>query len=100
MCHADVSPISWRLNVPVARVLAPRLETTHTCRNFTKIQEWAREHEAKTLRQELTPEEIAAILEDPPFDQSPWEDLSSFWEQFPGNKFFKEWRDADEQEAN
>jgi len=91
MCHADVSPISWRLNVPVAQVLAPHLETTHTCRNFAKVVEWAKEHEAKDLRVHLTPEEISSILENPPFDQGPWEDLSSFWKMFPGNKFFKEW---------
>jgi len=93
MCHADVSPISWRLNVPVATVLAPHLETTHTCRNFTKVVEWAKEHHADNLRVELTQDEIDAILKDPPFDQGPWEDLSRFWRDFPGNKFFREWRD-------
>ncbi|KAB5563094.1 hypothetical protein GE09DRAFT_1219675 [Coniochaeta sp. 2T2.1] len=94
MCNADVAPISWRLNVPVGRVLAPQLETTHTCRNFTKIVEWAREHEAKGLRQELTDREREAFLADPPFDQSPWEDQSGFWQAFPGNPFFKQWREG------
>jgi len=94
MCNADVSPISWRLNVPVGRVLAPQLETTHSCRNFTKIVEWAREHEAKGLRQELTEDERRAFLADPPFDQSAWEDLSGFWAQFPGNTYFKQWQEG------
>ncbi|KAH8889433.1 hypothetical protein GQ53DRAFT_652198 [Thozetella sp. PMI_491] len=92
MCNADVTPISWRFNVPVGEVLGPHLETTHTCRNFTKIVEWAREHEAVGLRQVLTPEERRELLENPPFDQSAWEDLSEFWPQFPGNKYFKQWQ--------
>ncbi len=94
MCSADVSPISWRLNVPVGLVLAPQLETTHTCRNFTKIVEWAHEHEAADLRQILTEEERQDIIDNLPFDQSAWEDLSEFWPPFPGNKYFKQWQDG------
>lgn len=97
MCHGDVAPISWRLNVPTAKFLAAHLETTHVCRNFTKIREWGRAHEAKELRIELTPEEIKSILDDPPFDQNPWEDASSFWRDFPGNPFFKEWRNEEKE---
>jgi hypothetical protein len=93
MCNADVSPLSWRLNEPVGKVLAPQLETTHTCRNFSKVVEWARTHEAKDLRTALTEEEIRSIRENPPFEQTAWEDLSSFWKMFPGNKYFKQWRE-------
>lgn len=92
MCNADVSPITWRLNLPVGAVLAPNLETTHTCRNFSKIVEWARMHEATDLRQEVTQEERQEIIDNPPFDQTAWEDLSEFWAAFPGNTYFKQWQ--------
>jgi hypothetical protein len=94
MCNADVSPISWRLNLPIGAVLAPNLETTHTCRNFSKIVEWARENEALDLRQAVTDEERQEIIDNPPFDQAAWEDLSEFWPSFPGNTYFKQWQNG------
>jgi len=94
MCNVDVSPLTWRLNLPVGAVLAPNLETTHTCRNFSKIVEWAREHEALGLQQAVTEQERQDIIDNPPFDQTAWEDLSGFWPAFPGNKYFKQWQDG------
>jgi hypothetical protein len=92
MCHGDISPISWHVNVPVSTGVFSRLATTHTCRDFSSIQQWAKDHSAGYFPLELEPEQINTILDNPPFDQSPWEDLEEFWWMFPGNKFFKHWR--------
>jgi hypothetical protein len=44
-CHSDISTHYWRWEdwhkKPGARVYS---QTTHTCRNFEKIQQWAVEH--------------------------------------------------------
>jgi hypothetical protein len=93
MCHADVSPNSWHVNVPMSNGIFSRIATTHTCRNFAKIQEWGRQHET-SFGGAVPQNEVDRILENPPFDQTPWEDLESVWWKFPGNKFFKQWRDA------
>ncbi len=43
-------------------------------------------------RQDVTAEERQEIIDNPPFDQSAWEDLSEFWPSFPGNTYFKQWQ--------
>lgn len=97
MCNADVSPNSWHINMPISSGVFPRIATTHTCRNFEKVQDWAKKHQVPASFDPLIPkDEIEKILNDPPADQLPWEDLTSVWWKFPGNKFFKEWRDANE----
>jgi hypothetical protein len=43
MCHADVSPITFRWEPRKLR-LVPELNSEHTCRNFSEIHSWAWEH--------------------------------------------------------
>jgi hypothetical protein len=46
MCSADISPLSWEW-VPDLQKYVPNMRSTHVCRNFEKIQEWARERVVK-----------------------------------------------------
>jgi hypothetical protein len=92
MCHADISPISFHINVPVSSGIFPRLATTHTCRNFTKIQEWGENHAAGDFKFQYTKEEGDRIAANAGFDQAPEEDISFMWRAFPGDPFFKQWR--------
>ncbi|THC87472.1 hypothetical protein EYZ11_013080 [Aspergillus tanneri] len=39
-CHADLTPMEWTL---VDRKIILNTATRHTCRNFNKIHEWARQ---------------------------------------------------------
>ncbi|KAL1988632.1 hypothetical protein VTN96DRAFT_8332 [Rasamsonia emersonii] len=100
MCHADVAPIPFHVNVPASKGIFPRLATTHTCRNFTKIQEWAKAHHAGRWDFNLTPEQAEEIIQTAGFDQSPWEDVEFLWELFPGNTFFRHWREKLGEQAN
>ncbi|THU86392.1 hypothetical protein K435DRAFT_683749 [Dendrothele bispora CBS 962.96] len=43
MCCSDVSPIVWRWN-ETRNLSEFRSDVVHECRNFEKIQEWAKEH--------------------------------------------------------
>jgi hypothetical protein len=43
MCSADVTPYTWTWNETI-QLHANRISTPHTCRNFDKIRDWAREH--------------------------------------------------------
>jgi hypothetical protein len=40
MCSSDIGTIYWRWNEKRGRTLA-NTQTTHVCRNFEKIREWA-----------------------------------------------------------
>ena len=93
MCHADVSPIPFHVNIPKAAGIFPRLATTHTCRDFGKIQQWAVDHSAGNWNFTLEPEQAKEIVETAGFDQSPEEDIQGLWALFPGNKFFRYWRE-------
>ena len=97
MCHADVSPMPFRVNVPQNEVIVPRLATTHTCRNFTKVQEWAKAHHAGAWNYNVTAEQAEEIIRESGFDNAPWEDIEDQYPAFPGNKFFKYWRDHPEE---
>ena len=97
MCHADVSPIPFRINFPANQVIVPRLATTHTCRNFTKVQEWAKAHEAGAWNYNVTAKQAEEIMADSGFDNSPWEDIQDQYMAFPGNTYFKYWRDHPEE---
>jgi hypothetical protein len=46
MCHGDVATVYWQW-MPVRRQPLPRLEITHTCRDFEAIKEWAKNHRLK-----------------------------------------------------
>ena len=93
MCHADVSPISFHVNVPVAHGVFPRLSTSHTCRDFGKIQDWAKRNAAGVWDPIITPQQAEEIIRDAGFDQSPFEDIEFLYDQFPGNPWFKYWRE-------
>ncbi|KAJ5726232.1 uncharacterized protein N7483_007589 [Penicillium malachiteum] len=93
MCHADVAPVSFHINIPASTGIFPRLATTHTCRNFTKIQDWARNQQAGDWNFSVTPLEAEEIIRTAGFDQSPLEDIQFLWPHFPGNKFFKHWQE-------
>ncbi|KAL3421691.1 hypothetical protein PVAG01_05847 [Phlyctema vagabunda] len=71
----------------------PRLSTSHTCRNFGKIQEWAKENAAGVWDPIITPQQAAEIIQDADFDQSPFEDIEFLYDQFPGNPWFRYWRE-------
>ncbi|TVY57693.1 Cyclochlorotine biosynthesis protein O [Lachnellula cervina] len=100
MCHSDVSPVSWHLNMPKRNVIIPQLSTTHTCRNFTKIQEWARENSAGDWNYMVDSKEAAdEIARTAGFDQAPDEDMGNQYDKFPGDLFFKYWRDHPKEAA-
>ncbi|KAI0151866.1 hypothetical protein GGR57DRAFT_513842 [Xylariaceae sp. FL1272] len=99
MCHADISPVAWRLNVPIRKMIIPRLSTTHTCRNFSKIHEWAREHSAGDWNFNVTADIAEEILRTAPNDQGPDEDIEEFYMAFPGDTFFRYWREHPEEAA-
>ena len=46
MCSSDVSTIFWEWS-PENKKMMGNLATTHTCRNFEKIRDWALEHQLK-----------------------------------------------------
>ncbi|KAM7195066.1 protein of unknown function (DUF3328) domain containing protein [Rhypophila sp. PSN 637] len=93
MCHADVSPIPFHVNVPDEKGIFPRLATTHTCRDFGKIQQWSRDHWAGEWDFKLNPEKAKEIIAGSGFDNAPEEDIEFLWALFPGNKFFRHWRE-------
>lgn len=94
MCQSDVAPVSFHVNIPFNRGIFPRLATTHTCRNFSKVQEWAKEHRAPDFEFMISdPEKLQKIIDDSGFDHSPEENMEGLYWMFPGNKFFKHWRD-------
>ncbi|GAQ47695.1 hypothetical protein AAWM_06151 [Aspergillus awamori] len=97
MCHADVAPIPFRVNFPASKVIVPRLATTHTCRNFTKIQEWAKEHKASYWNYNVTAEQAEEIMRESGFDNAPWESIDDQYMEFPGNTFFTYWREHPEE---
>jgi hypothetical protein len=45
VCHADVSPLPFHVN-RFNHKIVPELATRHTCRDFDRIREWARERMA------------------------------------------------------
>ena len=93
MCHADVTPLPWRVEDPPTSRLTPRLATTHVCRNFTKIQNWAIEHNLRNREINLTPDQLQEYLENPAYANSidTWENLSSIVE--PGYESWRAYRD-------
>ncbi|KAK1951989.1 hypothetical protein LY78DRAFT_731607 [Colletotrichum sublineola] len=42
-CHGDVTPITFKWQESVGRVVVA-WKTTHTCRNFDRIHDWALDH--------------------------------------------------------
>lgn len=42
-CHSDLATIYWEW-VPEHKRAYGNLATTHTCKNFEKVKDWAREH--------------------------------------------------------
>ncbi|KAJ0109998.1 uncharacterized protein J7T55_014800 [Diaporthe amygdali] len=93
MCHADVAPIPFHVNVPDKKGIFPRLATTHTCRNFDRIQQWAKDNWAGAWDFNLNPEKADEIIAASGFDNGPEEDIEFLWELFPGNPYFKHWRE-------
>ncbi|UJO20680.1 Cyclochlorotine biosynthesis protein O [Fulvia fulva] len=94
MCNADISPISWHVNVPFNRGIYPRLATTHTCKDFSQIQKWAAEHHAPSFEQRIYDfEELQRVIDDTDIDHSTEEDLQNQYWLFPGDKWFKHWRE-------
>ncbi|KAK4240933.1 hypothetical protein C8A03DRAFT_30900 [Achaetomium macrosporum] len=93
MCHADISPISWRVNMPGNHMIIPQLSTTHTCRNFTKVREWAEAHSAGEWNYRVPDDMLDDVVRTAGFDQAPDEDIQHLYKLFPGDTFFKYWRD-------
>lgn len=44
MCSADVTPFVWAWHEETQRSV-PRADTLHSCRNFGKVRQWAKDHE-------------------------------------------------------
>ncbi|KAG9195013.1 hypothetical protein G6011_00133 [Alternaria panax] len=94
MCQADIAPVSFHVNIPFNRGIFPRLATTHTCRNFTKVQQWAKAHQAPEFDFMIDdPNTLQKIIDESGFDHSPEENMEGLYWMFPGNKYFKHWRD-------
>ena len=94
MCQSDVAPVSFHVNIPFNRGIFPRLATTHTCRNFTKVQEWAKKHEAPEFEFMISDQaKLQEIIDESGFDHSPEENMEGLYMMFPGNRYFKYWRD-------
>ncbi|KAK5994535.1 hypothetical protein PT974_05013 [Cladobotryum mycophilum] len=71
MCHADVAPIPFHVNVP----------------------QWARDNWAGDWDFHLNPEKAEEIITASGFDNAPEEDIEFLWRDFPGNQFFRHWRE-------
>ena len=93
MCHADIAPIPFHVNVPARKGIFPRLATTHTCRNFTKIQEWSRLHSAGDWDYHLGQQQALDIIATADFDQGPQENIQELYDIFPGDLYFEHWRE-------
>lgn len=48
MCYADISPVVWQWSAQYKEA-EQRDDIMHTCRDFDKIQEWAKEHSMGAL---------------------------------------------------
>ncbi len=46
-CSSDISTIYWEWSEKKQKMFG-NVHTTHTCRNFEKIRDWAVEHHATT----------------------------------------------------
>lgn len=93
MCHSDVAPIPFHVNVPARKGIFPRLATTHTCRNFTKIQEWAREHAVGEWKYKFDNlEEAMEVIDAVDWDQGPGENIQELYYLFPGDQYFEYWQ--------
>ena len=46
-CSSDISTIFWQWSEEKQKMLGS-VQTTHTCKNFDKIRDWAVEHKAQT----------------------------------------------------
>jgi hypothetical protein len=44
MCSVDVTPIVWTWDKKAQRSVSGS-DTLHSCQNFKKIQQWARDHQ-------------------------------------------------------
>jgi hypothetical protein len=53
------------------------------------------EHMAGNFEFLLEPEQARQIIETAPVDQGPEEDIQFLYDLFPGNKYFKHWREHD-----
>ena len=62
-CSSDVSTIIWQWSQKQQRMLG-NVKTTHTCRNFDKIRDWAVENKAETDLDFFTFVEGAPILDE------------------------------------
>ncbi|MCJ1227899.1 hypothetical protein MMC12_004558 [Toensbergia leucococca] len=47
MCHGDIATVYWRW-IAAREVPLPRLEVTHTCRNFDKIRDWGKAYRVQS----------------------------------------------------
>lgn len=69
MCHSDITPIVWTWSDPHdgrAPFNGGHVNTIHTCRNFDKIWQWAKESE---MNGEF---DINVPYEDPKLDIPIW----------------------------
>jgi hypothetical protein len=46
-CSSDISTIFWEWSEEKQKMVG-NVGTTHTCKNFSRIREWAVEHKAQT----------------------------------------------------
>ncbi|KAF7196920.1 hypothetical protein HII31_01838 [Pseudocercospora fuligena] len=94
VCNADVSPLSFHVNVPFNRGIYPRLATAHSCRDFSLVQEWAKTHHAQGFQGRIYNfTRLQEIIDDTDIDHSTEEDLQDHPDLFPGDEYFHYWRE-------
>ena len=66
MCNPDITPLVWQWSDEAQRQI-PRANVLHTCRDFSHIQSWARNHQAPPDHMDTRAREM-----DDPLDPSTW----------------------------
>jgi hypothetical protein len=47
MCNADITPVTFKHGEDNDYNIFPKLSATHTCRDFDRVVEWAKEMQIK-----------------------------------------------------
>ena len=68
MCTVDVTPLVWQWNCERQKLI-PKATVVHTCRNFDRVRDWAKEHNMVNREFDLSHRET-----NDPLDPATWED--------------------------
>lgn len=94
-CKSSPSPSSHQpTQLTLLSFSSPRLTTTHTCKDYSRIQEWGHAHQAPPHNFMINDTEtLQQIIDESGFDHSPEENVQGLYWMFPGDLFFKYWRE-------